>query len=63
MMSAEAIARAAQAYQARLITHDSSGTKKATPNTAPTANEPRRLRCRSASTSSAGPSAASGQIP
>ena len=62
-MSASLIARAAHAYQATFTTQDSRGTKKARPKTAPTANDPRRLCCRSATTRSAGPTAASGQIP
>src|SRR5487761_1147571 len=53
-MRASLTASAAQAYQARFTTHDSSGTKNARPKTVPTANEPRRLCPRSASTSNAG---------
>ena len=62
-MTASAMASAAQAYQARLISQDSSGMKNASPNSNPTAKLARRLRPCSASTSSAGPSGASGHAP
>ena len=62
-MTASATASAAQAYQATLISQDSSGTNSARPNARPQQNEARRLRPASASTSSAGPAAASGQTP
>src|SRR5215469_12600428 len=62
-MTAEAPASPSQAYQATLSTHDSSGKKKATPNTSPTTNEARSDRPDSAIASSAGPAAASGQMP
>ena len=62
-MTASAPASANHAYQATLISQDSSGTNSARPNTSPQPNEPRRLRPVSASTSSAGPAAASGQAP
>src|SRR5262249_58227720 len=52
-----------QAYQATLISQDRSGTKNASPNPSPTANEPRRLRRQSETTSRPGPTAASGQKP
>ena len=55
-MTASATASAAQAYQARLISQDSSGTNSASPNSSPTAKLARRLRPCSATTSSAGPS-------
>ena len=60
-ISASAPASAAHAYQATLISQDSSGTNRARPNTSPQPNDPRRLRPVSATTSSPGPSAASGQ--
>ena len=62
-MTAEAAASATQAYQATLSTHASNGKKKAMPKTSPTANEARSDRPDSAIASSAGPAAASGQIP
>ena len=62
-ITASAIASAAHAYQATLISQDSSGTKNARPNASPTRKEPRRLRRQSAITSSAGATAANGQIP
>src|SRR5580692_6011049 len=61
-MTVTAAASATHAYQASLISQDSSGTKKARPNASPQANEPRRLRPASATTSSPGPIAASGQM-
>ena len=60
-MTASARASAAHAYQATLISQDSSGTNRATPNASPQPNDPRRLRPVSATTSSPGPAAASGQ--
>src|SRR5271165_4638629 len=54
---------AIHAYQATLSTHASNGKKKAIPKTSPTANEARSDRPDSAIASSAGPAAASGQIP
>ena len=62
-ITASAIASAAHAYQATLISQDSSGTKNARPNASPTRKEPRRLRRQSAITSSAGATTANGQIP
>jgi hypothetical protein len=62
-MTASDPASAAHAYQAKLISQDSSGTNCARPNTSAQPNDPRRLRPVSASTSSAGPSTASGQMP
>ena len=62
-MTAEAAASATQANQATLSTHASNGKKKAMPKTSPTANEARSDRPDSAIASSAGPAAASGQIP
>jgi hypothetical protein len=59
-MTASAPASAAHAYQATLISHDSSGTNRASPNTRPHTNEARRLRPVSANTSSPGPTNASG---
>src|SRR5271163_2563916 len=59
-MIASAPASPAHAYQATLISLDSNGTNMATPNTSPQPNDPRRLRPVSATTSSAGPSTASG---
>src|SRR6516164_7057305 len=59
-MTASAPASAAHAYQATLTSQDSNGTNRATPNTSPQPNDPRRLRPVSATTSSAGPSTASG---
>jgi hypothetical protein len=60
-MTASAPASAAQAYHATLTSHVSSGTNSARPNASPHPNEPRRLRPVRATTSSAGPTAASGQ--
>src|SRR5215469_4986942 len=62
-ITASATAREPQAYQATLISQDRSGTKNASPNPSPTANEPRRLRRQSETTSRPGPTAASGQKP
>ena len=62
-MTASDTASAAHAYQAKLISQDSSGTNCARPNASAQPNDPRRLRPVSASTSSAGPSTASGQMP
>ena len=59
-MTASAPASPAHAYQATLISHDSSGTNRARPNTSPQPNDPRRLRPVSATTSSPGPRNASG---
>src|SRR5215472_18788378 len=59
-ITASEAASAAQAYQATLISQDSSGTNRASPNTSPITKLARRLRRQSASTSSAGPSGASG---
>src|SRR5215468_1217800 len=59
-ITASAAASAAQAYQATLISQDSSGTNRASPNTSPITKLARRLRRQSASTSSAGASGASG---
>ena len=59
-ISASAPASAAHAYQATLISHDSSGTNRASPNTSPHPNEDRRRRPVSAKTSSPGPRNASG---
>ena len=60
-MTASAPASAAQAYQASLISQDNSGTNRDRPNASPQQNDPRRLRPASATTSSPGPSTASGQ--
>ena len=60
-MTDSAPASANHPYHATLISHDSSGTNSARPKTRPQANDPRRLRPASATTSSAGPTAASGQ--
>ena len=62
-MSAEAMASATQANQARLITQATSGKKKARPKTRPTVNAPRSERPDSATTSSAGATKASGHRP
>src|SRR5580693_4035682 len=62
-ITASAIASDAHAYQATLISQDSSGTKNARPKPSPTRKEPRRLRRQSAITSSAGATTANGQIP
>src|SRR5215470_5687709 len=62
-ITASAAASAAQAYQATLISQDSSGTNRASPNTSPITKLARRLRRQSATTSSAGPSGASGHRP
>ncbi len=59
-ITAKAKASAPHAYQATLISQDSRGTNRARPNTSPQPNDPRRLRPVSASTSRAGPAAASG---
>ena len=62
-MTASAMASAAHAYQATLISQDSSGTKNATPKASPMPNEA-RSRCRyRVSTSTAGPAMASGHTP
>ena len=60
-MTARAPASATHAYQATLTSQDSRGTNSARPNASPHPNDPRRLRPVSATTSSAGPSTASGQ--
>ena len=60
-MTVNATASANHTYKASLTSQDSSGTNRAKPNASPHANEPRRLRPVSASTSRAGPAAASGQ--
>ena len=62
-MSAEAMASATQANQARLMTQATSGKKNARPKTRPTVNAPRSDRPDSATTSSAGLTTASGQAP
>ena len=62
-MTVSASARASHAYQATLSVQDSSGKKKAAPNTSPVSSEPRSDRPDSATTSRAGPATASGQIP
>ncbi len=62
-ITASATASAAQAYQARLISQDSRGTNRASPNSSPITKLARRLRRQSATTSSAGPSGASGHAP
>src|SRR5215472_755104 len=62
-ITASAAASAAQAYQATLISQDSRGTNRASPNTSPITKLARRLRRQSATTSSAGPSGASGHRP
>ena len=62
-ISVRAPASANQTYQASLTSQDSKGTNSARPNASPHANEPRRLRPVSATTSSAGPSTTSGQAP
>ena len=62
-MSAEAMASATQANQARLMTQASSGKKNARPKARPTVNAPRSERPYSATTSSAGLTTASGQTP
>ena len=62
-MIASAPASPNHAYQATLLSQDSSGTNRATPNTSPQPSDPRRLRPVSATTSSPGPAAASGQAP
>ena len=62
-ITASATASASHAYQATLTSQDSSGTKKASPNTSPASSEARRPRRHSATASSAGPAGASGQIP
>src|ERR1700749_2721025 len=62
-MTAEAAASATQAYQATLSTHASNGKKKAIPKTSPTADEVRSDRPDNAIASSAGPAAATGQVP
>src|SRR5215468_915384 len=62
-MTASAAASASQAYHATLSTQASSGKKNATPKTSPTTNEARSDRPFKAMTSSAGPTAASGQTP
>src|SRR5437667_37562 len=60
-MTATDPANAAHAYHASLTSQDSRGTNCARPNASAQPNDPRRLRPVSASTSSAGPSTASGQ--
>src|SRR5271165_596323 len=60
-MTAKAAGSATHAYQAKLTSQDSKGTNSARPNASPHPNEARRLRPVSATTSSAGPSTASGQ--
>src|SRR5262249_23033996 len=62
-MTASAMASAAQAYQARLISQDSSGTNSASPNSSPAAKPTRRPLPCSATPSNAGPSGASGHAP
>ena len=62
-ITASATASASHAYHATLSSQDSSGTKKASPNTSPASSEARRPRRHSATASSAGPAGASGQIP
>src|SRR5262249_59812066 len=62
-ITASATASASQAYHATLSSQDSSGTKKASPNTSPASSEARRPRRHSATASRAGPAGASGQIP
>ena len=62
-MSAEAIASATQANQARLMTQATSGKKKARPKTRPTVNAPRSERPDRATTSSAWLTTASGHAP
>ena len=62
-MSAEAMASATQANQARLTTQTTSGKKKARPNTRPTVNAPRSERPDRATTSRAGLTKASGHRP
>src|SRR6516165_9954421 len=62
-ITASAMASAAHAYQATLISQDSRGTNRASPNSSPARTLARRLRPCSATTSSAGPSGASGHTP
>ena len=62
-MAASTPASPNHAYQASLTSQDSRGTNSERPNASPQPNEPRRLRPVSATTSSAGPSTASGQAP
>ena len=62
-MTVSASASASHAYQATLRVQDSSGKKKAAPNTSPVSSEARSDRPDSATASSAGPATASGQIP
>ncbi len=62
-MSAEAMASATQANQARLMTQATSGKKKARPKTRPIVNAPRSERPDRATTSSAGLTKASGHSP
>src|SRR5262249_29489976 len=62
-ITASAMASAAHAYQATLISQDSRGTNRASPNSSPARRLDRRRRPCSASTSSAGPSGASGHAP
>ena len=57
------MASAIQANQARLMTQASSGKKNARPKTKPTANAPRSERPYRTTTSSAGPTTASGHTP
>src|SRR6516164_7736915 len=59
-MTASAPASANHPYQATLISQDNRGTNSVRPNASPQQNDPRRLRPASATTSSAGPSTASG---
>src|SRR5262249_4074139 len=61
--SASATASATQAYQARLVSQESSGRKKASPNTSPSGKAARRLRPRRMSARTAGPTGASAQTP
>ena len=62
-MTADPSASAVHANHQTLITQDSSGKKKATPNTSPHANDARRFRPARATVSNATPSGANGQIP
>ena len=62
-MTASPPASPTHAYHATFSTQESIRKKNATPKTSPTTNEPRRVRPASATVSSAGPTAASGQIP
>src|SRR3984957_5672278 len=62
-ITASAMASAAHAYQATLTSQDSSGTKNAIPKTSPMTNHARSPCRYRAITSTAGPTAASGQRP